>query len=131
MRAVDERVRLQGLVYDDDPDTRRAVVAILARCGFQVAGYVASPADALVAATANPDVIVLDLALSGSRGLGILAALRAVAPGCALVVLSPFGALRQAALEAGACDFIDKRDMRQLEGCLRAVAEQAAPSPAG
>ena len=121
--------RLRGLVYDDDPDTRRAVAAILARCGFDLAGHVASPADALVAAGSLPDVIVLDLALSGARGLGILAALHAVAPACTLVVLSPFDRLKEAALDAGACDFIDKRDMRQLERCLRRVAEQAAPGP--
>ena len=131
MRAMGRSLRLRGLVFDDDADTRRAVTAILSRSGFDVVGVVSSPAEALAAAGGLPDVVVLDLALSGTRGLGILGALHAVAPACELVVLSPFVALREAALDAGACDFIDKRDMRQLERCLRRVAEQAATSPAG
>lgn len=41
-----------------------------------------------------------------------------MAPGCAVVVLSPFGALRNAALEAGAYDLVDPCDLRDLERCL-------------
>lgn len=132
--------RPRGLVCDDDASSRRAVEAILERCGFHVVASVASAAEALVAAELSaPDVIVLDLALTGDLGLRVIAALRAADAGCAVVVLSAFTSLRGPALDAGAYDFVADAgaDLRELEGCLRRLVDERAqavvldPGPPG
>lgn len=121
--------RPRGLVCDDAPASRRAVEAILAGCGFEVVASVGSAAEALVATElSSPDVIVLDLALTGDLGLRVVAALRAAHSGCAVVVLSSFASLRRPALDAGAYDFVADAgaDLRELEGCLRRLADERA-----
>lgn len=101
--------------------------AILARCGFDLVGSVESAGDALVAVElATPDVVVVDLTLTGDLGVRVVTALRAAQPRCAVVVLSPFPSLRQSALEAGAYDFVadSSSDLRELERCLRRLADE-------
>ena len=123
----------RALVWDDDPSTSRAVTAILCRSGFEVIATVVSPADALMAVEFSaPDVVVVDLALTGDLGLGMISAFRAAQPRCAIVVLSPFEALRPAAIAAGAYDVVVNAasDLRALERCLvRAAADWAAAGP--
>lgn len=116
-----------GLICEDDSGSRRALSAVLARKGFDTVGTVESAED-LLARAGRPDVrvILLDLALAGMAGLGILASLRAVAPGAAIVLVSPFVDLRGAAVEAGAYELVDPHDLRELERCLdRLVVEGA------
>lgn len=98
---------------------------MLARKGFTHIEAVTS-VEQLVRIARRPDVgvILLDLALAGMAGLGIVATLRAVAPGSAIVLLCPFSGLRAAAVEAGVYDFVDPHDLRDLDRCLdRLVAE--------
>lgn len=114
---------LRWLCWIDEPNTSRAVGAVLRRCGFETAGAVTSPAEALVATGGcEPDVVVLDLALTGELGLGAVQALHAVAPKCAVVVVSSFDTMRPAALQAGAYDFVGLSDLRLLERCMRRLA---------
>lgn len=112
----------------------RAIEAILRRCGFDVIATVASPAAALMTADLSRlDVAVVDLALAGDLGLGMIEALRTAQPRCAVVVLSPFEELRGPAMAAGAFDVVSDAwsDLRALEQCLRrAAAELAVPEPA-
>jgi len=115
----------RALVWDDEPATSRAIAAILRRSGFEVIATVVSPADALLTAELSAlDVVVVDLALTGDLGLGMIGALRAAQPRCAIVVLSPFEALRPAAMAAGAYDVVADagEDLRALEQCLLRVA---------
>lgn len=80
-----------------------------------------------VAGGVQTRVVLLDLALAGVAGLRIIPALRAVAPDCDIVLLSSFGSLRTAAIQAGAYDLVDPCDLRQLEHCLdRLRVERAA-----
>ncbi len=119
------RPLLRGLCCNDDPATGRAIEAILGRCGFNVVGQVASAADTMVAAgLCEPHVVVIDLVLTGDLGLGALAALRAVAPRCAVVVFSSLDTMGPAALEAGAYDFVGIADLRALERSLRRLADE-------
>ncbi|MGH9284654.1 MAG: response regulator [Acidimicrobiales bacterium] len=117
------------MVCDDEPIVRSAVRAVLERCGF-VVGTAGSADAAVQAATAEPpDAIVVDLDLSGDRGVRLITALLQAAPGCAVVVVTTFTALRQAALDAGARVVIDRSDLRDLEPCLLDVARRAASRP--
>ena len=128
----------RALLWDDDPSSSRAVAAILRRSGFEVIATVVSLADASLAVELSaPDIVVVDLALTGDLGLGMISAFRTAQPRCAIVVLSPFEALRPAAIAAGAYDVVVNAgsDLRALERCLlRAAADWAAaglPAEAG
>ena len=116
-----------GLICDDDSGSRRALSAVLTRKGFDTLATVESAED-LLASAGRPDVrvILLDLALAGMAGLGIIACLRAVAPRAAIVLLSPFVGLRAAAVEAGAHELVDPQDLRQLERCLDGLVGEVA-----
>ncbi len=117
---------LRGLIYSDDAGTRRAVTVLMDRRGFDVVGEVVSASDAIEATErTRPHAIVLDLALAGVLGLGILGRLMAAAPGCSILVLSSFDELRPAVLDAGASHVVSECDLRELEGCLERVAHEA------
>jgi ActR/RegA family two-component response regulator len=97
------------------------------RRGVEVVGVLESAGDLISMASATrPDHIVVDLALSGELGLGIVGALRDAAPKCAVVVLCPFDSLRQPALRAGASELFDFTDLRKLDRCLQ---QQGAHEP--
>jgi len=135
---------LRALSCNDDAGIRRAVEVIVRRCGCDLVGDVGAAGEAIVAAkVAEPDVVVVDLALTGDLGLGVVAGLHAVCPRCAVIVVSSFDTMRQAALAAGAYDFVGNADLRALERSLRRLAgarsgrgggsghEDRAPTPAG
>ncbi len=113
-----------GAVYDD-PSTRPAVSAIMERCGFSVA-LLRGPGSELVEQTrdVSPEVVVVDLASGGSRGLRVVVDLRTAVPSCAVIVLSPFEGLREPALEAGAYELAGTDDLRDLERCLRRLTAE-------
>ena len=119
-----------GAVYDD-PRTRPAVVAALERCGFAVA-VLLGPSSKLVPQTRqlSPELVVVDLASAGSRGLGIVADLHEAAPGCSVVLMAPFEGLKEWALSAGGYDLVGKDDLRDLERCLRRLAAELEASEA-
>ncbi len=121
-----------GLICDDDLASRRALGAILTRNGFHTMAAVRSAED-LIANAGLPGVrvIVLDLALAGVAGLGIIPALRLAAPSSAIVVLSSFRDLRSAAVRAGAYDLIDPRDLRDLDRCLDRLSAEVDDRAAG
>lgn len=124
-------VRPLGMCCHDDPGTARAIRLILDRCGFEVVADTHTAAEAVVAAAGvRPDVVVLDLDLAGTLGLGVVAALQAASPGSEVVVLSAFDTMRPAALAAGAHELVTTADLRDLERALSALARSrpgAAP----
>lgn len=97
------------LVVDDDARVRDAVRALIdASQGLSVCGEASSGPEAIRAdEELVPDVVVLDLLLPAAKdGLDVLA--RLVRTGRRVIALSLDGALRDAALDAGAVVFIDK-----------------------
>jgi hypothetical protein len=96
------------------------------RCGFAVL-YNGEPARDIPTAVGRlrPDLLVLELALAGARGLGIVPAVLDAAPGCRVVLVSTFDKLRAPALEAGAYDLVGRDDFRDLEQCLRRLQAEA------
>lgn len=130
---------MAAVVCEDDAVVAAALVDTLnGLFGFDVVARVDSGDDALAAvARAKPDIVVVDLALAGDRGLRIVTDLRKAAPDCAVVVVVPyrFGGLRASAEEAGAMALMELSDLRPLRPCLerihiRAHAESCPSCPA-
>jgi DNA-binding NarL/FixJ family response regulator len=100
------------LVVDDNDVFRRIVAQYLGATGqFAPIATAGCAAGALAAVRASqPDVIVLDLNLPDGSGLDLLPDLRAAAPGVKIIAVTLWDAdvYRQAALDAGADDFIAK-----------------------
>lgn len=130
---------LAAVVCEDDTVMATALVDTLnGLYGFDLVAAVASGQDAVAAvARTQAHVVVLDLALAGEAGLGIVPALREAAPACAVVVLvpTPFRRLRASAEDAGAMALVELDDLRPLRRCLeqvhlRAHAESCPSCPA-
>ncbi|MBV9354024.1 MAG: response regulator transcription factor [Chloroflexi bacterium] len=100
------------LVADGDPNVRAALRLLLARNPeFRVVGESRDMPDLLRdAATAEPDLILLDWELPGLHTGGRLAALRRSCPTALLVALSTHDEQRQRALDAGVCAFVSKSE---------------------
>ena len=92
-----------------------------------------SASEALVKAEAlQPDVILLDLNMPGGSGLDLLPRLRTLAPHVRIVVLTLWDsdAYRQAALAAGADDFVPKALINSnLVPAITGALPSATPRP--
>jgi two-component system response regulator (stage 0 sporulation protein F) len=114
---------LVAVVCDDRADLRHVVGRLLARCGFTLGGtadgYLALRE--LVRAT-QPDVAVVTLPLPGMNGLRAVRGLHEAAPNCQIVLLSAFGQLDVAAVEAGAAALVPEDDLQALQIVLRGIA---------
>jgi adenylate cyclase len=99
------------LVVDDIPENVRLLDAVLAPRGYDVLTAVSGKEALDRVATAQPDLILLDVVMPGIDGYAVCQALRAdeetaVLP--VIMVTSGVGAEKTKAIEAGADDFITK-----------------------
>jgi adenylate cyclase len=99
------------LVVDDIPENVRLLDAVLAPRGYDVLTAVSGKEALDRVATAQPDLILLDVVMPGIDGYAVCEALRAdeetaVLP--VIMVTSGVGAEKTKAIEAGADDFITK-----------------------
>ena len=121
---------LRILVVDDHPITRDALASLLAQGGFDVVGEAADGAEALdLAASLQPDLVLLDLAMAGTDGLTALPGLREAAPACEVVVLTASGTEENllAAIRAGAAGYLLKNEPpERIVTFLRGVANGEA-----
>lgn len=120
------RENVVAVICDDRPALRDAVLRLLMGCGFDVPAVTESftgLAPLLLAHDAC--LVVVALPLTGMSGLRAVRELRAAAPGCQVVLLSPSASLELAALEAGARALVPEHDLRRL----RAVALDIAAEP--
>ena len=117
---------LRVLLADDRDGVRATLhIALDIEPGFTVVGEAASGAETIrLAGSLAPDLIVLDVAMPGMNGIQALPALRSVAPGAVIVLLT---ALDIADVLAGGGDAADgvldkTRDLSQLADQLTALA---------
>ena len=113
---------LRTIVYDGEASSCRAVSAVAEAAGAAVVAVSKATPDLAQVRAVRPDVVVLELALAGARGLGIVPALLGALPQCAIILLSPFDTLRESALDAGAYDLVGKDDLHDLGLCFRRLA---------
>lgn len=122
------------LLVDDDDDYREMLTFTLLDAGFKVRAVSSGPA-ALehLASGGSPDVILLDWRMPGMNGLEALNELRARGILTPVILLTGFAdqQYEEAALRAGAVDFIDKSRRSQI--LLRRVEliSEAARAGAG
>jgi DNA-binding NarL/FixJ family response regulator len=101
------------IVLCDDVAALRAILreVLEDQPGFEVVGEVDNGSDAVqMILRLEPDVVLLDLSMPGMDGLETLTIIRQLAPGCAIIVFSGFGADRMAARagELGADRYVQK-----------------------
>lgn len=102
---------LKVFIVDDSVLIRDRVTAMLEAGAMTVAGWAATPQDAIDGIlAASPDVVVLDVQLEGGSGLQVLRAVRQAAPDIAFVVFSSNSgpAYRKRYFAEGAEAFLDK-----------------------
>ena len=119
--------RRAALIVDDDERVRSTLARILRWLGaWQRLETAADGAEALaLAAELRPDLVLVDLWLPDGMGLDLLPALRALAPGCHIVVITAEEApeLHARALAAGADGYLLKTmPPDALLAALRALA---------
>lgn len=97
------------LVVDDDPTVREVVVAYLNKAGHETLEAPDGP-NAVIAAQADPDLVVLDVMLPGFDGLEVCRRIRAERPDLPIIMLTALGEEedRIAGLGTGADDYLSK-----------------------
>ena len=118
------------LVEDSGPVRERLAAMLSAIPGAKLVGT-AEQADAAIREilTARPEVVVLDISLSGgSSGFDVLRGVRPAAPEIDFYMLSNFAAepYRQLAQRLGAREFFDKS--REFDRVRQLIAARAAPT---
>lgn len=118
---------LVAVICEDDPGLTTALSDTLTHLyRVEIAASVSSAAD-VTAATARcrADLVVIDLALAGEQGLGVIAALHDAAPGCAVVVVVPpaFVGLQAEAVASGAMTLVESSDLRPLQCCIEHLTQ--------
>jgi two-component system, NtrC family, nitrogen regulation response regulator NtrX len=98
------------LIVDDEPNIRRLLASLLAAEGHAARTSATGEEGLVAVAAAEPDVVLLDLALPGAGGLEVLAALRTSNPALPVVMMSGRATLTDAvqATKIGAFHFIEK-----------------------
>ncbi len=117
-------MRATIFVTDDEPAIRSAIVKRLSRRNHRVVGF-ESGEDLMKALEQDqPDLVLLDLKMTGMSGLDALKLLRPLAPHALVVMLTAYGTIQDAveAMKQGAYDFLIKTV--DLEG-IDPVVERA------
>jgi len=97
-------------VVDDEPQILQAVSGILQDEGYEVVTAGDGETALKLVAEGPPDLVLLDIALPGKDGLGVLQELKARNPALPVVMVSAYGSVENAvkATRLGAYDFIEK-----------------------
>jgi two-component system invasion response regulator UvrY len=111
-RADEADVRV--LVVDDQPPFRDAARAVIERlAGFAIVAEASSGESAIaLAASVQPQLILMDINMGGMDGIQATAAITAAHPGTMVVLMSTYelGDLPPAARSSGAAAYINKDD---------------------
>lgn len=119
------------LVVDDDPTVREVVVAYLRQAGHETMEAPDGP-NALVAAQAKPDLVVLDVMLPGFDGFEVCRRLRSDRPDLPIIMLTALGDEedRIAGLDVGVDDYLGKPfSPRELVLRVASVLRRTQPPP--
>lgn len=104
--------KLRVFLVDDSERIRGRMASLICSIeGVSLVGEAETPAEAMQGILqSNPDVVLLDLQLSGGTGFDVLKAVHPVKPGIVFIVLTNHASLqyRQRCFALGASHFFDK-----------------------
>ena len=125
--AVSRRV----VIVDDELGVRSMVRDFLGRDGFDVIGCGSATEFDQACATAEPDLLLLDVCLPGENGLSIARRVRAEGDLPIIMISSADHVVdRVIGLEIGADDYLPKPfDLHELRARVRAVLRRSTPQP--
>jgi two-component system, OmpR family, response regulator ResD len=117
------------LIVDDEPMVRDVLTRYLEQEGFTVRTAEDGPEALELAASAAPDLVVLDLMLPGLDGLEVLRRLRERGPIPVVLLTAKGGEIdRVVGLELGADDYVAKPfSPREVTARVRAVLRRGRP----
>jgi two-component system cell cycle sensor histidine kinase/response regulator CckA len=98
------------LVADDDELVRSGLRLNLERAGYRVTTAASGEEALILAAREQIDLLLCDLVMTGCDGLAVLREVRARRPDLPVILVTGHGSIGNAleALQAGACDYIQK-----------------------
>lgn len=107
---------LNVMIVDDSPDLRELIGMVIGRhpAGWKVVATAEQGRQAVEEARrAQPDLVLLDIAMPVMDGMEALPLIREVAPDAVVVMLSgyPFATAGAGALAAGAHGYLEKSDL--------------------
>ncbi len=117
------------LIVDDEPQLVRALVTNLKVRGYEVVAAATGEEAIDLAATTQPDLLILDLGLPGVSGIEVIEAIRGWSK-VPILVLSVRDSERDKvrALDAGADDYVTKPfGIEELLARVRAATRRSAP----
>ena len=103
---------------------------LIPEVGFELVGLARNPEEALeMAANRHPDIVLLDISHSKTRGVGAIEVLHSAQPTVPIVAFTPMSSdqYTQAALEAGASACFAKSEMANI---LLKTMGMLIPNPA-
>ncbi len=122
---------LHVLVVDDEPPIRELLVEYFRERGHEVTA-IASGAEAvseLERRASTYSLIISDLQLPGTDGLGVLRTARTLNPGAMVIIITGYASIESAvqAVRLGAYDYLTKPfSLGQLDVIVRRAAERQA-----
>lgn len=120
---------LTAVVCHDGVAVRGAIHRLLGLNGLAVVAEPSTGAQAVDDAAAHqPRVLILDLALAGQAGFGLIRRIHAVAPRTAVIVLSPIESLAFLARRAGAVEVFTDEDLSSLRRILPELVSGSSPA---
>jgi CheY-like chemotaxis protein len=124
------RVPTRILLVDDNEDVRRLLrLKIEDNTGYEVIGEAADGEQAVeLAATLQPNVVVLDLAMPKMDGLQALPLILEAVTNVRVIVLSGFdeASMAERAFQAGAHAYLEKGLRMDLDGAIKTVLKESA-----
>jgi DNA-binding NtrC family response regulator len=117
------------LVVDDDSAFRQVMAGELGRLGYDVAAVATGEQAIERVATAEPEVVLLDLRLPGMSGIETLKNIQASSPTTEVIMLTGHGSIDTAieSIRIGACDYVVKPcPMDELQIRIQRALERRA-----
>lgn len=119
---------LKLLIVDDNAAVRRFIKNIAQPFASEI-HECAEGSDALPAYNAQkPDLVLMDIRMNEIDGIAATKRIKAADPGAQIVIVTDYddNALREAAMEAGACGYVLKENLLDLVRLLEALGQSSS-----
>ena len=111
------------MLVDDHPGFRQVVKMHLQTAGAEFLECDNGLEGVARYAQLQPELVLMDIAMAGLDGLRATAQIKARFPEARIIVLTQYDDpdLREAARQAGACEYVLKEDLSQLQALLQST----------